>query len=203
MPILILLKMKQSNRSNASNTSNNTISYAHPKSITNRSDSNTNRKPNNTATIKKKPATTNRTNRTNKSNSNLNTISSRTSKSKDKTSNRSNQSKPSTAKSKKPKAPLSTVSTSEVKITKNIDTINRLIGKSSDILSEQNSLLEKYGEITKKVTSSDFEIERLLNKSENDDFNIFVEKYGSNLNSLLQRLKLHSEEVEEIKCKII
>jgi hypothetical protein len=77
-----------------------------------------------------------------------------------------------------------------------------LINNSNDILSEQNSLLEKFQEITKKVTSSDFEIERLFNKNENDEFSIFLEKYGVKLNSIMQKLKVHTEEVEEMKCKL-
>jgi hypothetical protein len=92
-------------------------------------------------------------------------------------------------------------SASEIKIMKNVDTISRLINNSNEILAQQNSLLEKCEDLTKKVTSSDFEIDRLLNKNENDDFPIFLEKYGSKLNIILSKLKLHTEEVEETKCK--
>jgi hypothetical protein len=91
---------------------------------------------------------------------------------------------------------------SEVKISKNVDTISRLINNSNDILAEQNSILEKYQEITKKITSSDFEIERLLSKNQNDEFQIFLEKYGTKLNQIMQKLKIHEEEMEEIKCKL-
>ena len=77
-------------------------------------------------------------------------------------------------------------SVSDIKNMKNVDTISRLINNSNEILAQQNSLLEKCEDLTKKVTSSDFEIERLLNKNENDDFPIFLEKYGSKLNIILR-----------------
>jgi hypothetical protein len=91
----------------------------------------------------------------------------------------------------------------EIKITKNVDTINRLINNSHDILSHQNSLLEKCEEISKKITSADFEIERQVHKNENDEFSLFFEKYSHNLTDMMGRLKLHSEEVENIKCNYI
>jgi hypothetical protein len=93
------------------------------------------------------------------------------------------------------------ISPSEVKITKNVDTISRLINNSNDILAQQTSLLEKCEELTKKVTSSDFEIDRLLTKNESDDFPHFLDKYSNKLGSVLSKLKSHTEEVEEIKCK--
>jgi hypothetical protein len=98
---------------------------------------------------------------------------------------------------KKPVMPLS-----EVKISKNVDTISRLINNSNEIISQQNDLLEKCGDITKKITSSDFEIERLMNKNENDDFSLFLDKYGNKFHNILDRLKSHTEEVEHIKCII-
>lgn len=114
----------------------------------------------------------------------------------------------------KEKAPLKTIkkksenkdnykpiSPSEVKITKNVDTISRLINNSNDILAQQNSLLEKCEELTKKVTSSDFEIDRLLTKNESDDFPHFLDKYSSKLGGVLNKLRSHTDEVEEIKCK--
>lgn len=89
----------------------------------------------------------------------------------------------------------------EVKIGKNVDSIGRLINNSNEILAQQNSLLEKCEMMTKKITASDFEIERLMNKNENDDFPVFLEKYGGKLNQVLGKLKTHTEEAEEIKCK--
>ena len=90
----------------------------------------------------------------------------------------------------------------DVKITKNIDTLSRLINNSNNILSHQNSLIEKCEEMTKRITSSDYEIERLINKNESDDFPLFLEKYSSKLQTILGRLKSHTDEVEEMKCKI-
>jgi hypothetical protein len=93
------------------------------------------------------------------------------------------------------------ISPSEVKITKNVDTISRLINNSNDILAQQSSLLEKCEELTKKVTSSDYEVERQLGKNENDDFPHFLDKYSSKLGTVLSKIRSHTEEVEEIKCK--
>lgn len=102
---------------------------------------------------------------------------------------------------KKPKTSKS-VNIKPADTSRNIDVINRLINNSQEILSQQNTLLDKYEDLSKKVTSSDYEIDRLLNKNENDEFNNFLEKYSGNLSHIMQKLKSHTEEVENIKCKI-
>jgi hypothetical protein len=110
--------------------------------------------------------------------------------------------KKSTDLTKSTKGPKKSLS-SEIKITKNVDTIQRLITNSQDIMNEQNSMLENFQEMTKRITSTDYEIERLMNKNENDEFPVFLEKYGSKLSQIMNRLKNHTEEVEEIKCMTI
>lgn len=90
----------------------------------------------------------------------------------------------------------------DIKVNKNIDMINRLINGSHEVLAQQEGLIDKINEISGKVAASDYEIDRLLNKNENDEFNTFLDKYSGNLNQVLNRLKSHSEEVDSIKCNI-
>jgi hypothetical protein len=89
-----------------------------------------------------------------------------------------------------------------IHLTTNIDIINKLITNAQQISDEQEGLLYKFSEITKKVTSNDYEIERLLNKNENEDFSNFIEKYTNNLSDILLKLRNHTEEAENIKCKL-
>lgn len=103
-----------------------------------------------------------------------------------------------TKKSEKPKNDVA----SEAKMTKSVDTISRLINNSNEILAQQTNLLDKCEDLTKKITSSDIEIDRLLTKGDNEEFPNFLDKYGSSLNVILSRLKSHTDEVEEIKRKV-
>jgi len=122
----------------------------------------------------------------------------------DKNSNNTNENDTNSKLKKKLNSSSSTVKTassaSNISQSKNINTIGRLINKSSDLIAEQNSLLDKYQELAKKFTSSDYEIERLLGKNEYDEFQNFFDKYGGKLNHMMQRLKIHTDEMEEIKC---
>ena len=89
----------------------------------------------------------------------------------------------------------------EIKITPNISMINKLINNSNDIVNEQKNILENFSEVNKKLTSSEYDIQRLTSKLENDEFSHFAGKYSNCLNQVLENLKTHSEEVENIKCK--
>jgi hypothetical protein len=86
-------------------------------------------------------------------------------------------------------------------LNRNIETLNKLITNAQQITNEQDVLINKFSDVTKKITANDYEIERLLNKNENDDFAGFLDKYTGNLNNILTRLKNHTEEAENIKCK--
>jgi hypothetical protein len=87
----------------------------------------------------------------------------------------------------------------EIKICKNIDTLGRLINNSTEILISQDEILKKCEELTKNFAGTDIEVERLLYKNEHDDFTILLEKYGRELKYVMNRLKSHSEEVQEVK----
>lgn len=89
----------------------------------------------------------------------------------------------------------------EVKITKNVDMITRLVTNSNKILSDQNDLIERCKEISQKISSSDFLIDKALNKFNNDDYSESVDKYSYNLSNVLAKLKSHAEEVEQIKSR--
>ncbi len=89
--------------------------------------------------------------------------------------------------------------TSEIKITPNIATINKLINKSQDVVSEQKNILDNITELNKRLVSSEFDLQRQLNKAENDDFNNISDQYLSNLHDVIEKLKTHSEEMENLK----
>ena len=153
------------------------------KSLSKRSNSNSKPSTNNKQKTKKP-----------KQSSDYKTISYKNSKSKEKKISQS------TSKSK-PHETLKTTS-SPIQTSKNLDTLEKLIKTSQSILSEQNSLADKFSEITKRISSSDYEIERLSNKNrnENEEFGKFFDKYGNNLNQIANRLKIHTDEVEDLKC---
>jgi hypothetical protein len=164
----------------------NKTSASRSKSLTKASNSNS--KPPTNKTITKKT----------KQSSNSKTLSLYNSKSKEKTTSHSK------SKSKNSETLKATSTPPDTKITKNLDILQKLINNSQSILNEQNSLADKFSEITKRITSSDYEIERLTNKNknENEEFVKFFEKYGNKLNQIANRLKIHTEEVEDVKCKI-
>jgi hypothetical protein len=85
-------------------------------------------------------------------------------------------------------------------LTKNIEVINKLITNAQQITEEQDTLLANYSEITRKVTSHDYEVERILNKNENEDFITSLEKYSANLTNILAKVRQTSDESENIKC---
>jgi hypothetical protein len=85
-------------------------------------------------------------------------------------------------------------------LTSNIEVINKLITNTQQIANEQDSLIERFSDITKKVTANDYEIDRLLNRTENDEFISILEKSTNSLSNILTRLKNHTEEAENIKC---
>jgi hypothetical protein len=87
-------------------------------------------------------------------------------------------------------------------ISKNVETVKRLINNSQTLLNEQNNILDKYQDITKRITQSDFEVERILKKNENDEIENFLDKNGNKLNHIVNRLKTHDDEKEGIKCII-
>lgn len=91
---------------------------------------------------------------------------------------------------------------SEVKITPNITTINKLINNSQDVLNEQRNILDNITELNKKLVSSELELQQHANKAENDDFNNQTDKFLCNVNDVIEKLKSHSEEMENIKCNI-
>lgn len=88
---------------------------------------------------------------------------------------------------------------SEIKITPNINMINKLINSSHEVLNEQRNILDNVTELNKRLVSSELELQREVNKTENNDFNNFSEKYLSHLNEVVEKLKDHSEEMENIK----
>ena len=90
---------------------------------------------------------------------------------------------------------------SEIKITPYITLINNLINSSQDTLIEQTNILDNLNELNKRFVSSELEFQRQTNKAENDDFNNFTDKYLGILNEVIERLKCHSEEMENIKSK--
>jgi hypothetical protein len=85
-------------------------------------------------------------------------------------------------------------------LNKNLEVLNKLLTNAQQITNEQDLLINKFSDITKKITANDYEIERLLNKNENDDFAGVLEKYSGNLSHILTKLKNHTEEAENIKC---
>jgi hypothetical protein len=90
---------------------------------------------------------------------------------------------------------------SEIKITPYITTINKLINSSQEALKEQTNILDNLNELNKRFVSSELEFQKQTNKAENDDFNNFTDKYLGILNEVIERLKCHSEEMENIKSK--
>lgn len=89
----------------------------------------------------------------------------------------------------------------EVKMTPNISAINKLIDSSSNILNDQKKILENFADFGKRLSVSESEVQKLTNKIENDEFSQFVQKYSGCLDEVLEVLKNHNEEVENIKCK--
>jgi hypothetical protein len=85
-------------------------------------------------------------------------------------------------------------------LTNNIEVINKLITNAQQIANEQDDLVHKFSDITKKVTANDYEIDRLLNRSDNDEFINYLEKTTGGLSDILVKLRAHTEEAENIKC---
>lgn len=94
------------------------------------------------------------------------------------------------------------LSINEVKITPNINAINNLIADSQQALSQQKILLENFSELNKKLSASEFEVQKLTGKLDNKEFAGFSYKYSECLDKVIEKLKKHSEEKENIKCKI-
>jgi hypothetical protein len=88
-----------------------------------------------------------------------------------------------------------------VNITPNINGINRVLNNSEEIINEQRKILEKFSEVNSKLANSEFDVQRLSSKLENDDLSLFNDKYSDCLRQVIAKLKSHNEELEEIKCK--
>lgn len=88
-----------------------------------------------------------------------------------------------------------------VNITPNINGINRVLNNSEEILNEQRKILEKFSEVNSRLANSEFDVQRLSSKLENDDLSLFNDKYADCLRQVIVKLKGHNEELEEIKCK--
>lgn len=97
----------------------------------------------------------------------------------------------------------STMSEAEaIKITPNIAEINNLFADSQQALSLQKNLLENFSELNKKLCASEFEIQKLTGKIDSEEFASFSDKYAKSLDIVIEKLKNHSEEMENIKCKL-
>jgi hypothetical protein len=88
-----------------------------------------------------------------------------------------------------------------IKITPNIAEINNLLANSQQALSFQKNLLENFSELNKKLCVSEFEIQKLTGKLDSEEFAGFSDKYSASLDKVIEKLKNHSEEMENIKCK--
>lgn len=88
----------------------------------------------------------------------------------------------------------------EIKITPNINTINKLINSSQEALNEQKNILDNITQLNKRLKSSEFDMQQNMDSAENNDFNNFTDKYLGSLHEVIEKLKIHSEEMENIKC---
>jgi hypothetical protein len=88
-----------------------------------------------------------------------------------------------------------------VNISPNIIGINRVLNNSEEILNEQRKILEKFSDVNSKMTNSEFDVQRLSSKLENDDLSLFNNKYADCLKQVILKLKSHNQELEEIKSK--
>lgn len=89
----------------------------------------------------------------------------------------------------------------EIKITPNINEINNLIADSQQALNQQKNLLENISELNKKLSASEFEVQKMTGKLDSEEFSSFSDKYSESLDKVIVKLKNHSEEMENIKCK--
>ena len=85
-------------------------------------------------------------------------------------------------------------------ITPNVNGVNKIINNSEEILNEQRKILEKFSEVNAKLSNSEFDLQRLSSKLENDDLSLFNDKYSHCLEQVIDKLKSHNEELEGIKC---
>lgn len=86
-------------------------------------------------------------------------------------------------------------------ITPSVNGINKILNNSEEILNEQRKILEKFSEVNAKLSNSEFDLQRLSSKLENDDLSLFNDKYSHCLEQVIDKLKSHNEELEGIKCK--
>lgn len=91
--------------------------------------------------------------------------------------------------------------TPEIKVTPNITEINNLIANSQQALQEQKNILGNLSELNKKFSASETEIQKLTEKLNSEESLGFSDKYGEGLDKVIDKLKNHSEEMENIKCK--
>jgi hypothetical protein len=89
------------------------------------------------------------------------------------------------------------------KITPNITQINNLIANSQQALNQQKNLLQSFSEMNKKLCASEFEVQKLTGKLDSEEFAGFSDKYSASLDKVIEKLKNHSEEMENIKCTYI
>jgi len=88
----------------------------------------------------------------------------------------------------------------EIKTTPNINALNKIVNNSQDIINEQRKVLENISDLNRKLAASEMEVQRHMNKNENDDFNNFSTKYLDNLQYVIEKLKVHSEEMDKMRC---
>lgn len=88
----------------------------------------------------------------------------------------------------------------EIIMTPNISAINKLLDSSQHILTEQKNIMENFSQLNKNIAETQYEVERLGKKVETEDFSQFINKYSDCLYGVINKLNLHDEELENIKC---
>ncbi len=86
----------------------------------------------------------------------------------------------------------------QASLTKNIEIINKLISNSQAIVKQQDNILDKYSEISKKLNSDP---NKPLSVEENNEFFEFLEKYSVNMNNILSKLKNNLKNLIKSKVK--
>lgn len=79
------------------------------------------------------------------------------------------------------------------------DSLRRLIGTSNDLLTQQNAILSQCDELAKTISANDYEIDRMKVKQESENFPQVVNTYSENLDNILEKLRKHTNEIENAK----
>lgn len=83
------------------------------------------------------------------------------------------------------------------------ESMKRLIETSNDLLMKQNGILDKCDDLAKVISANDYEVDRLVFKQERENFPQVINEYSGDLESILNKLRKNTAELDEAKRKLL